>query len=379
MGPGPSVLDQLLQESAMPSPGCGLPGHGYTTYAPGACDTCGDCLDCQPCFTCPWFVSAAGLILGRNDANRVWTTYETNNNANQLMNTDDADTDWRGGGELRLGRWFCCGTWGVEAVFWGIDNMHGFAGIAAANGGLSTPLDFSDVMYASDPTGLLDPARPVDLFDSADAHYIRRINEIYNLELNVIRSPLSGCGPLDVDILAGVRWFHFREHLAFASLNQDGDWSEPTDVGYLDDRIENNLVGGQVGAHIACNLGYRLGLFARPKFGIYNNHIEHRFNAYRGDGELFVPREGSGVSGTYPVESDTDSLSFLTEVDVGLDWRFHERWTAFLGYRLLVATGIGLADHQFTPYVVDVPELAHIDDNGTLILHGAFAGLRCNF
>jgi hypothetical protein len=62
-----------------------------------------------------------------------------------------------------------------------------------------------------------------------------------------------------------------------------------------------------------------------------------------------------------------------------VDWQFHERWSAFLGYRLLVATGIGLADHQLTPYVVDIPELADIDTNGTLILHGAFAGLTCRF
>lgn len=374
--PGPSVLDQLLQESGMP--GGGPSGYGCAANEAAPCNTCGDDLDCQECFPCPWYVSAAGLILTRNDANRVWTTYETNNNPNQLMNTDDAESDWRGGAEIRLGRSFCCGTWAVEATFWALDDMHGSAGLYSPGGGLSTPLDFSDVMYASDPTGI-DPARPVDLFDSADAHMIRRVNEIYNLEINLVRSPMAGCGPLDVDVLAGVRWFRFREHLNFASLNQDGDWWEPSDVGYLDDRIENNLIGGQVGANIAWDLGYRLGLFARPKFGIYNNHIEHRFNAYRGDGELFVPREGSGVVGTYPVESDTDTISFLTEIDVGMDWRFHPQWSAFLGYRLLVATGIGLSDHQFTHYVVDIPELAHIDDNGTLILHGAFAGLKYNF
>lgn len=360
----------------MPAP-CGVPaGYGVPSDT-AACNTCGDVLDCQDCFTCPWYVSAAGLILGRDDANHVWTTYETNNNPNQLMNTDDAESDWRGGAELRLGRWFCCGTWAVEATFWALDDMHGYAGLASPGGGLSTPLDFSDVVYASDPTGIGD--RPVELFDSADAHILRRVNEIYNVEINLVRSPMAGCGPLDVDVLAGVRWFHFREHLNFASLNQDYDWSEPDGVGYLDDRIENNLVGGQVGAHIAWDLGYRLGLFARPKFGIYNNHIEHRFNGYRGDGELFAPRDGSGVVGTYPVESDTNTLSFLTEVDVGMDWQFHQQWTAFLGYRVLIATGIGLSDHQITHYVVDIPELADIDDNGTLILHGAFAGLKYNF
>jgi hypothetical protein len=38
-----------------------------------------------------------------------------------------------------------------------------------------------------------------------------------------------------------------------------------------------------------------------------------------------------------------------------------------------------LADDQFPQYIVDMPEIAHIDNHSSLLLHGAFAGLTYNF
>ena len=35
-----------------------------------------------------WYGSANALFMGRSGSNRVFTSYETNNNPNQLMNTD---------------------------------------------------------------------------------------------------------------------------------------------------------------------------------------------------------------------------------------------------------------------------------------------------
>jgi hypothetical protein len=69
----------------------------------------------------------------------------------------------------------------------------------------------------------------------------------------------------------------------------------------------------------------------------------------------------------------------MTQVDLGLDWQFQPNWTLSAGYRVLVASGIGLADHQIPPYIVDIPEIADIDHNGQLVLHGVFAGLEWNY
>jgi len=122
-----------------------------------------------------------------------------------------------------------------------------------------------------------------------------------------------------------------------------------------------------------------LRFYLAPKFGIYNNHITNYFQAYLGDGTLAVPDPASGVSGTFPVNSSTDQVSFLTQMDVGLDWQFANQWSARIGYRVVAVSGIGLADAQIPFYIVDIPAIADIDKNGDLILHGAFITLAYNF
>jgi hypothetical protein len=318
-------------------------------------------------------VSASGLIMSRDDANRVWVTYESGVNANQLMHTQDIDLDWRGGGEVRFGRRFCCGTWALEAAYWTLDPFYGFASQTHPSG-VATPLDFTDVTYATIAGNPGD-----DLFDGAAEHRIWREHEIHNAELNLVRSQLfcQCLSPVEMSWLVGVRFFRFDEDLTFGSLASGVAFGvDPTLEGYLHDRVRNDLVGAQLG----CDLAYRRGnwrLFVVPKVGIYNNHIRHRFDAYRGDGELFAPIPAGYPA--YPVISSDNGVSFLTELDLGLEWQFASRWAAHIGYRVVIATGMGLADHQIPPYIVDTPELADIDRNGNLVLHGGFAGLTFNF
>jgi hypothetical protein len=85
------------------------------------------------------------------------------------------------------------------------------------------------------------------------------------------------------------------------------------------------------------------------------------------------------VVGTYPVNSSTDTVSFLTQIDVGLDWKFTRQWSAQVGYRVVAVSGLGLSDAQIPFYIVDIPAIAEIDRNSDLILHGAFVTLAYNF
>lgn len=354
------------------------------------CETCGlpSCTSCDP--PTRWYTSVAGLIMGRNDANRVWFSYQSNNNANQLMHSQDARASWQGGWEVTLGRFLgsgggwdgCqpCSRWAIEATYWGAVEMEGDARVTHDQF-VSTPLIFTDVVYA-DP-GISDPV--TDLFFGVYEQRLWRRNDFHSVELNLVRHSLvRNQHDLAVDWLWGVRYFRFDEELTFGSRAHDGAWyTSPTEEGYLSDRTENNLVGFQFGFAVDYHLGYNLALRCTPKIGIYNNHIRNRFQAYRGDGAVFGPNPtppvGDPVEGSYPVISTADALAFTTQVDLGLDWQMSSQWSAFVGYRVLVATGIALADNQFPPYVVDIPEIADIDYNGELILHGGFAGLTYRF
>ncbi len=115
------MMNQMLDESgcwAAPPYGCGGNGCG-TGRACG--ESCG--LPCQS----QWYAWTAALFMTRGDkANGLWTTYQTNNNPNQLMQLSDASLDWATGYELRIGRRFGeCNQWALEADYWRIDGLSG--------------------------------------------------------------------------------------------------------------------------------------------------------------------------------------------------------------------------------------------------------------
>jgi hypothetical protein len=313
--------------------------------------------------------------MGRGDQpDGVWVTHEARNEDNLLMHTQH-DLQWRGGGEIRFGRYFGCGAWAIEAAYWTLDPFTSVASQTHPNF-VSTALDFTDVDWA-DP-GL--PGSPVHLFDTAEEHRVWRRNEVHSIELALIHDRVDDLcwGPLEVGCLAGIRYFRFEDDLRFGSMDQNGlgFGIDPAMEGYLEDKIINHLVGVQFGWRMEhCRERWRLYVF--PKVGIYNNHISSRFNAYRGDGELFAPVPAGHPS--YPVRSTRDVFVTLTEVDVGLECRFAARWSAAVGYRVTIATGMGLADHQIPLEVADTQKLADVDFDGHLLLHGARADVTCRF
>jgi len=330
---------------------------------------------CQPKPRGLWYASAAGLVMGRNKPNRVWTTYENNNNANQLMNTRDVDPDWTGGADLRLGRYIACNRWAIELGYWSVDNFSASSSQTNANS-VSSPLQFNDLEFA-----VGDPVQ--DYFDSAAEHRLSRRNELHNVELNLIQSDLT-ISPDSVwthRMLMGIRFFKFDEDLIFSTLDQGGTWggNGGLDEVSMSSSVENNLLGVQLGCLFQRRLGSRARFFVTPKVGVYNNRIENRFDLRRGDGTAAVPSSFSNVSGSYPVESATDVVSFLTEIDAGIEWQLSHNWSIYGGYRVIAISGIGLSDNQIPQYIVDIPEIADIDTNGSLVLQGAFAGLRYRF
>ena len=397
LAPNTNVVDQLLTE-----PGYGGPSvqHGYAAAYPstgvshGYCGpmtgmmpqyeqaACG-CGTCAPRAHCPWYGSALALVMGRNSANRLWTTYENGNNPNQLwMNT----RGWNWGGEILVGRRFCrCGShWALEGAYWTLDPFEGMASISHENG-VSTPLVVSGIEFGG-LNGTL-------FFDSAVEHRLWRRHEVHSAEVSLVNRPLwtDAYQSWGLNWSLGFRYFRFEDQLIFGSLGDTtlAPWNQASrqtwgaDGGiyeaYLNDHVTNDLFGFQFGLHADCYVWRSVRLFITPKFGIYDNYIDHTFNAYLGDGTIANPTAASQQSGSYPVRSTKHVVSFLTQIDLGVDWRFARRWSVRGGYRAVVATGIALADEQIPPYIVDIPELARIDHNANLILHGAFVGVTYNF
>lgn len=390
----PSVVNQMLEQAdcygTAPSPiasGCSSGSCGSYTRAMDDAD-CGGSYDiCGPmmaecCY--PWFVSLRGLVMGRNETDNVWTSYEWDNEANQVLKTNDVETSWEGGGEITFGWRNCCAGMGLEVTYWTLGNFSGSA-LACDVG---TPFQTGLVEFES-PVGWVGPTSAFGIFMQAQEHRLYRENEIHDLELNVFSTRLvdPSCSPLTIDWNAGIRWFRFRENLAWDAL-AGTHWDPDVTWGYdggryqahLEDDVKNDLIGFQFGFDADMRLGHRCKLFASPKFGIYNNHIRHHFELYRGDGVSGECMDNDGnLLGCYPFDSSDDVLSFITELDLGLECQITHRISATIGYRVLVATDVALADNQIPFYWNDVPEAEDIDSNNDLILHGAFAGLNLNF
>lgn len=341
------------------------------------CTSCETVPCCEPCCTLPWYVSVSGLVLGRDQANRVWTSHQANEEANQIMNTQDIEMPWAGGGEITLGRSFCCGTYGIEATYWQLGQVTGRASVTNPNG-VSTPLDLRYLEVG--PVG--DRVLVSTLFDGAEEHRLRRSNEAYNVELNALYygRPGDGFYGSSVNWLVGARFLKFNDDLLFSSL-ASGSWggSGGVNEGYLGDNLENYLVGVQVGFQARSASWHRLSTLLTTKFGVYNNHIKNDFMLYRGDGYNAQIQPASGLSGGYPIHSTANVFSTVAEVDLGVEWNFNSRLSAGVGYRVIAISGIGLADNQIPFYIVDVPEIERIDCNGDLLLHGAFASLTYGF
>lgn len=370
----PEVHGYYGQAVAGECGGCGVPGcqGGGIGQAVGGFEqaACGG-YGCGVGVCCPWYASVSALVMGRNDANRLWTTYEWQNDPNQEEHTQFA-LRWRWGGEIRVGRRFCGDTWAVEATYWTLDSFEGSRSRSHPNG-VATPLTVGNVFFGGYPG--------TEWFDGALEHRLYRRNEFHNAEVNFIRHRIFSTSelPWNLDCSLGARYFRFEEHLLFSSLANPSRMTDPTlnREAFLEDRVVNNLIGFQFGFDADYYIGPQWRVFAAPKFGVYNNHIEHRFHAHLGDGTAATQYEYPGR--TYPVYSATDALSFLTQLDVGLEWKFLQNWSARVGYRVVVATGIALADNQIPHFIVDIPEIAAIDRNGELVLHGAFAGVAYNF
>lgn len=364
-----SLVHQMLDEAG----GCG------STYQPSpefqsALANSGQA-ECDPGCGPVWYASAAGLILTRDRGNRVVTTFETGVPGVRLMDTEHAHVDWSGGYEIRLGRRFAEGLWAVEGSYWRVDGLKGSARQLPVNVGatLSTPLAVDGIEFGG--------VNGAAFFNNAGEHRLSRSDVIDNIEINLIRCHVADAeGLWELNWSMGARYFRFLDDLTFgAAIAGGGFGGDLTDEAFLRDRVANNLIGGQVGLDARYYLGYNLSIAAAPRIGLYNNHITNRFLAYRGDGLAANPTAISGFTGSFPVASSKDVVSFLGQVDLTMDWQFHPNWNAFIGYRFVAATSIAQADAQFAQDIADPQALSLINHNGSLVVHGGFAGLTFRF
>lgn len=328
-----------------------------------------------------WFATASGLVMSRDDDDKVWTTFDQGDVSVHLLTTRHAALDFGGGFETRVGYFWCDGMYALEAVYWGIFPDAQEANALGANtvGGIATTnLGFNNISYDA---GLGQQLLPV-FFNGAERHRIVRTSEFHNIELNLLGNTcVNPCynSRLRLGWTAGVRFFRYDDGFTFSTDPNEAIFDDDPEEVHYDIEVENNLIGFQVGGRADYCLTRALNGFAVTKFGIYGNHISHRSVIAGPNGTAIVADPASPFDGeNYDVSSTVTDVAFLGELNLGLDYQISRCWSATAGYRAVVASGVGHSTSQIIrdDTGTDLGWLADTNNNGSLILHGAFAGLE---
>ncbi len=283
--------------------------------------------------------------------------------------------------------------------------------------------NFAGLLYNGEPVNLWydyqvpvqDPAGPPPWGSGTLvrvlAQRVRSNFQAQNLELNFFRLPLCGvatcgtgygsyggddcetgqcapaCGsPFSVTTLCGVRYLRVDDDFEYATMwaIDDGTgtltppaytpWDGAGEL-YYDIEVDNHLAGFQLGANMNYCVSCKCNVFWNSNFGLYNNHIESYQRVY---GELGPATwVGSGADAT--IDADKDDVAFVGEMLVGTSYDFTYHWRGVIAYRAVAISGVALSVDQIPEDFSNEAQVALIDSNGSLIIHGVQVGAECRY
>ncbi len=363
-GPPPIVAPESSEPGSAPAAKGTDQGWGY--YADGLCSD--------------WFGGVYGLVMTRDNENDVWLSYDSAFPDYKLLASRHADMDWAGGFETRVGRYFHCRQYAWELVYWGLfpDVREANACDCGLRGNLRTWIRFDNLVY--DPRTGNEPVD--DFFNNVERHRLLRSFQFQNVELNFLNFvwPIEdSCWRYSTAL--GVRYFRFDEGFQFASDRVDEEFTgDPEEIAYTID-VVNSLVGAQIGGRVTYQPTSWFNLFADAKIGLYGNHIRHRSSIGGTNGFAVVDNPGGAFDGeVIDVRSSKNDVAFLSEVVLGGNYQLTRTISLTGGYRAVALTGVALSTNQIPlDNIWTVDSVREIDSNGSLILHGAFAGVTFNY
>ncbi len=321
-----------------------------------------------------WFTSMSGLVMTRDRANNVDLSFSTELLTPTLLSTHDASMEWGGGFDIRFGRFFNNRQQAWEVVYWGLfADAETDSAVDPGAADLNTTFQFDSLSYNG-------PANPVaGFFNGAARHQVVRDHEFHNLEVNLWGNTngLKKADGLQVGWLAGIRFFRFRDSLNFMSDSSDGVFTGAVDEVTYSMDTQNRLLGVQLGGLAQHGVSDRWSLHGGIKVGLFGNHVTNSSQIGGAAGTAFVDDITNPFDQHhYRLHNHKDDVAMLGEIDLGATFQIREHWRAFLGYRAAALTGVGLSTNQFPTDFSNLTEAAEIRSNGSLILHGGYAGIE---
>ncbi|MGE3316285.1 MAG: BBP7 family outer membrane beta-barrel protein [Planctomycetaceae bacterium] len=304
---------------------------------------------------CPplWYLRAEGVWLSRNDQpTRNLSVFDDDGNHaledRIVLSTRDLDPGTAPGTRIVLGRYLSERT-SLEGSFYGLHDW---------DDRVATPLEESaqpyNAYFGDDDESSFD----VSAFSGSAQQEVSFDSNFNSAEFGLRRWMRS-----DTSLLLGLRYMGIDERLTF--LSHDDGPSDPSSIGLYDIRTENNLFGVQVGTEYVHQIGWHWLYFnAEAKGGLFLNKATH-------DSQFFVSTPSSASDST-----EEDSLGFArnAEFSIGLTAQLTEHFSLRGGWTVNYINGLAVAADQIdtTPHRVNSRE--YINDEGTVIYHGAYFG-----
>jgi hypothetical protein len=332
----------------------------------------GDCT--SGCYVGPngWYGGLYGMVLSRDTQNHYTFSYDTANESVQHTDAKDAQLDWNGGFAAVFGHYFNCGQNAIEAVYWGWYPEEASVLTYGTDmvGGLSGIFNWDSLTYDGQNMG-------VGYVDNAAVHGLFRESELHNVEVNVL-SFSQGTSSLHYTLLAGWRYFRFRDQLVFRADPNDTAFTGEADEIFYDMSTTNDLIGFQIGGVGTYMVGPRLSLNGGTKVGFFGNHISHTSHIGGAAGTAVI-NNGPNSGLEFLVDNSKTDVSFLTEVFFGMGYAINSRWSASAGYRAVAVTGLALPTDQIYPDLRGINDLYTVESQSSMILHGAYFGGQFTF
>jgi hypothetical protein len=315
-----------------------------------------------------WFAGASGLIMTRTLPAGTATMQPVAGLT--TLTTSSASATWPGGLDFQVGRWMGeQQNWALEGIYWGVYGL-----------GTSATVTGTGIDAIPQAPGVILAGSPASAFlADATQQQVARSDLVNDVEINWIwrLTDRPEFPPLDRRLgfmwLAGFRFFELQDVLSQTSTSST---LPPSSVGanqsLLTVATNNNLYGAQVGAKADWRIAPRIRLSAVPKFMIGGNAITNTtdLTTINGSGATFSSGQPVNVHSTLGV------FSWLGSVDSSVAWDVTDRWSLWLGYRVVGVGNVAQADGQWPSTLAAPSSLQGISAGSSTILHGGFAGFQ---
>ena len=190
-------------------------------------------------------------------------------------------------------------------------------------------------------------------------------SELHNAELNLMyRIPVRSCKQ-EAWLIAGARYVRVDENLQYRTESGPNDPVLVIRTSFTDVQSENDMVGGQLGGMLHHCVTKRLRVSLDAKAALMVNFTEQ---------SNFVTTNLFPLGGE---QLSDDSLALVTDAGASLTFDINCWCSVTGGYRMMYVDGLALAVENFS-LVLPGSGLRQpfLDDNGSILYHGAHLGME---